>query len=260
MNIEAYIIAYNEAETIGLTIKHYKQFCSRIVIFDNFSTDDTREIALSMGCDVRLFGVKGVLSDKEYLKVKNHCWKQSRADWVIVCDADEILWHPDITSVLLEDCTIMTTYGWNVYSEDVPRESWLEITKGYHDGNYSKSVIFKPTLKEINYHYGCHSNNPKGDIRFSKEVLTLFHYRNVGGYERLSNRHAMYRERLSDHNKEIGLGVHYTFKESQRKLEWYQHFENCGEYVRPGGSYVSPQIQNLSPGLKSAILANLGGG
>lgn len=248
MKIEAYILAYNEAETIGLTIKHYQQFCERVVIFDNFSTDDTRDIALAMGCDVRLFGVKGVLSDKEYLKVKNHCWKKSKADWVIVCDADEILYHPDLTSVLLEDCTIMTTYGWNVYSEDVPRESYLEITDGYHDGNYSKSLIFKPTLKEINYHYGCHACSPKGDVRYSKSILTVFHYRNLGGYERLSKRHAMYRERMSALNKEMGLGCHYLFNETQRKLEWYQHFGNCGKYVPPGISSSSPPTQKLRIG------------
>lgn len=248
MNVEAYIIAFNEAETIHLTIKHYQQFCSRIVIFDNFSTDDTREIALSMGCDVRLFGQKGVLSDKEYLKVKNHCWKQSKADLVIVCDSDEILWHPNIQEALEEDCTIFTTYGWNVYSHDVPRETFHEITTGYFDGNYSKSVIFKPTLKEIDFRYGCHVATPKGDVRFSKEVLTLFHYRNIGGFERLSKRHELYRQRLSEHNRQIKLGIHYTYPESQRKSEWESHLNGSGEYVPPGISYCSPQIQNLKKG------------
>lgn len=253
MMIEAYVLAWNEAETIHLTIQHYQKFCSRIVIYDNFSTDDTRDIAVRMGCEVRLFGIKGVLSDKEYLKVKNHCWKESKADWVIVCDSDEILWHPNISEALKEDCTIMTTYGWNVYSEDVPREMFHEITSGYYDGNYSKSIIFNPkALKEINYGYGCHVANPKGDVRFSKEVLTIFHYRNIGGYERLSKRHQMYRERLSEHNRQIGLGIHYMYPETQRKQEWYEHLNGCGEYVAPGGSYCSPQIQNLNSALKFA--------
>jgi len=244
MRVDAFIIAFNEAETIALTIKHYQQFCQNITIYDNFSTDETREIALSLGAKVKMFGVKGVLSDKEYLKVKNQCWKDSRADFVIVCDSDEILWHPNLQEALKEDCTIFTTYGWNVYSEDVPRETFHEITTGYHDGNYSKSIIFSPkAIKEITYHYGCHNATPKGDLRYSKEVLTLFHYRNIGGYERLSKRHELYRERLSDLNKQLGLGIHYTYSEEQRRKEWYQHLENSGEYVPPGGSYVSPQIQ-----------------
>ena len=231
MNVEAYILAFNEAETIHLTIKHYQQFCNRIVIFDNFSTDDTRDIALSLGCDVRLFGVKGVLSDKEYLKVKNHCWKQSRADWVIVCDADEILWHPNIQEALKEDCTIFTTYGWNVYSEDMPKETALDIKTGYHDGNYSKSIIFKPSaIKEINYHLGCHVCNPKGEVKYSKEKLVVFHIRCVGGYQRLSDRHALYRPRMSAHNLEKGLGIHYLFDESIRKRDWFDKHKNAKEF------------------------------
>lgn len=231
MNVEAFIIAFNEAETIHLTVRHYQQFCSRIVIFDNFSTDNTREIALSMGCDVRLFGQKGVLSDKEYLKVKNHCWKKSRADWVIVCDSDEILYHPNIQEALKEDCTIMTTYGWNVYSEEMPKETALDIKTGYHDGNYSKSIIFKPTaVKEINYHLGCHACSPRGDIRKSKEQLILFHIRNVGGYQRLSDRHAVYRPRMSEDNIQRKLGIHYMFEEKFRKMDWYDKHKNSLEF------------------------------
>jgi len=232
MKIEAFILAYNEAETIGLTIKHYQQFCERVVIFDNFSTDETRDIALSMGCDVRLFGVKGVLSDKEYLKVKNHCWKQSKADWVIVCDADEILWHPDLTSVLLEDCTIMTTYGWNVYSEDVPRENWLEITTGVPDCNYSKLVCFNPkAIQEINYVYGCHLANPKGNIQYSNTEYPLFHYKHIGGAKRVADRHALYAQRMSENNKRWKLGYQYLEPREQTIKYFNENLSKAVPYV-----------------------------
>lgn len=254
--VEAFIIAYNEELIIKKTISYYSKFCERITVFDNFSEDGTRDISIEAGANVKLFGQRGVLSDREYLKVKNHCWKNSKADWVIVCDCDEILLYPDS---IKEDCTIFQTYGWNVYSNEIP-EYFPGITTGHYDGNYSKSVFFNPKLiKEINYHYGCHVANPKGDVRFSKEILTLFHYRNIGGFENLSKRHAMYRGRMSDHNKELGLGCHYLFDEKQRKKEWYQHLENSGEYVPPGGSYVSPQILNLNQGLRSAVNVNLEG-
>ena len=152
MNIEVYIIAFNEAEIIEKTVKHYLGFCSRVIIFDNFSTDNTREAATAAGAEVRMFGINGVLSDKQYLMIKNTEWKKSTADWVIVCDADEILWHPSLEEALKEKCTIFQTYGWNVYSEEMP-ESLLDIKTGFYDGNYSKSVIFNPkAIKEINYH------------------------------------------------------------------------------------------------------------
>lgn len=219
MNVEAHIIAWNEAETIAFTIKHYQQFCNRIVIYDNFSTDQTRDIALSMGCDIRLFGIQGELNDKEYLKVKNNCWKSSEADWVIVVDADEILEQPPLT-----DATIFKTRGWNVFSNHVPRENWSEIDTGIPDDNYSKQVIFRPDrIKEINYEYGCHKCKPEGDVRYSDKVLTLFHYKHIGGAERLVKRHRIYAERLSELNKKWKLGYQYQ----EPKEQTIKYFEEC---------------------------------
>jgi glycosyltransferase involved in cell wall biosynthesis len=236
MIAEAHIIAWNEGETIALTIKHYQQFCARVVIYDNHSTDNTRQIALDLGCRVKSFGTKGILSDKDYLELKNNCWKGSRADWVIVADADEILWHPKLTDTLDRSTgNIFYTYGWNVFSYDMPKESFLEIQTGFYDANYSKSVVFKPKeISEINFRYGCHTSSPKGQLRYTTDVLTLFHYRNIGGPGRLVNRHALYRERLSEHNKLLGLGCHYLYSDEQRVKEWNEHYKNCIEYSHAG--------------------------
>lgn len=231
MKIEAHIITFNEAETIHLTIKHYQQFCNKIFIYDNFSDDNTREICEAMGCEVKLFGIAGVLDDKEYLKVKNNCWKGSDADWVIVCDADEILWSPvlllkndDLLMIGHIKETIIKTHGFNVFSNDMPNESWTEITTGIPDSNYSKLIIFNPkAIKEINYVYGCHEAKPEGDVRYSEEVLTLFHYKHVGGAERIADRHALYESRRSDFNKKWKLGYQYA----EPREQTIKYFNEC---------------------------------
>lgn len=214
MIIEAYILAFNEAATIHLTVKHYQQFCSRITIFDNFSTDNTREIAEGLGCEIKPFGIAGVLDDKEYLKVKNHCWKGSKADWVIVCDADEILYSSDLKEDLDiasgDGKSIFRTQGWNVYSSNVPYGTFLEITTGVPDDKYSKQVIFNPQkIKEIGYIYGCHENKPEGDVDYAEAELTLFHYKHIGGAQRVADRHALYASRMSENNKRWKLGFQY---------------------------------------------------
>lgn len=220
MFVEAYILAFNESQTIHLTIKHYQQFCSRIVIYDNFSTDNTRGIAEALGCEIRPFGIAGVLDDKEYLKVKNNCWKGSNADWVIVCDADEILIPP----LFWDESTIYKTYGWNIFSNEVPRETWEEITTGIHDQNYSKLVCFNPkAITDINYVYGCHEANPKGDVRYSEFVLPLFHYKHIGGAQRVADRHALYNERLSDWNKRYKCGYQYQ----EPREQTIKYFNEC---------------------------------
>lgn len=230
MKIEAYILAWNEAETIHLTIKHYQQFCDRIIIYDNFSTDNTREIAEALGCEIRPFGIAGVLDDKEYLKVKNNCWKGSNADWVIVCDADEIIWSKDIVADLQEAKRLrfgmVSTYGWNVFSNDVPRENWLEITNGVHDANYSKYCVFNPkAVEEINYVYGAHEAKPKGTFCTTNEnlQLTLFHYKHIGGAQRVADRHALYESRRSDFNKKWKLGFQYA----EPREQTIKYFNEC---------------------------------
>lgn len=225
MKVEAHIMAWNEAETIHLTIKHYQQFCSRIIIHDNYSDDSTPAIAEALGCEVKTFGIKGVLSDVEYTKLKNNCWKGSTADWVIVCDADEILDFKDPSG------TIIKTFGWNVFSYDVPRVKWSELSSGFYDPQYSKSICFKPKeISEINYVHGCHIANPIGNVQYSEKVITLFHYRNIGGFERLSKRHALYRLRLSRHNLKWNMGGHYLHSDERRKLEWEEQFAKSVEF------------------------------
>jgi glycosyltransferase involved in cell wall biosynthesis len=237
MNIEAYIIAFNEAETIHLTINHYQNLGAKIKIFDNYSTDNTVEIARSMGCDVESFGIKGQLNDAHYLKIKNRCWKGSQADWVIVCDADEIL------DILMSDLmiskaaghTIFRTHGFNVYSHDMPVNDFFDIQTGVNDDNYSKLVIFDPKqISDMMYQYGCHAAQPCGRVVISDIEPTLFHYRAIGGPDRMVKRHALYRSRLSDLNKSLGLGIHYSYTDERRVKEWHEYYERSVTYSQGG--------------------------
>lgn len=238
MKVEAYIIAWNEADIIRLTIEHYKQFCDRVILYDNYSDDGTAEIARDLGCEVRSFGRKGELSDPEYLKVKNYAWKFSEADWVIVVDADEILYHPNIKALLednIDRSTIFNTVGWNVFSHSMPVNSYMEVKTGKVDGNYSKLCIFNPKkVTDINYVYGCHVAKPAGEVVYAWEKLILLHYRNIGGPARLVKRHALYRERLSEINRRFKLGIHYTFSDDQRIHEWHDSYKNCIELSEAG--------------------------
>jgi len=147
---------------------------------------------------------------------------------MFIADADEILQPPTEF-----DCTIFKTKGFNIYSHDVPKESYSEIMTGIEDDNYSKSVIFSPKhITEINYSYGAHSCDPKGIVVYSKEPLTLFHYRNIGGPYNLIKRHAMYRKRMGYLNKSLGLGSHYNYSDERRVKEWFEYYMRCRKYEK----------------------------
>jgi glycosyltransferase involved in cell wall biosynthesis len=237
--VEAFVVAWNESETIHLTLKHYSSFCEKVTLFDNYSTDGTPDIARSMGAEVKQFGTPGVLSDDDYLTVKNNCWKKSKARWVFVGDADEIIWHPHMeTELRLQHdlgATIFKTIGWDVVSHYMPNDSFLEITNGYLNENYSKLVVFNPqAIKEINYRYGCHVANPKGEVNYCDEELILMHYRNIGGPQRLVDRHALYRPRMSENNRRFGLGCHYEYTDEQRIKEWFEKYGGSVELSKDG--------------------------
>lgn len=232
--IEAFIICWNEEETIQLTIDHYKTFCDRITFYDNFSDDDTANIIIKNGCKIVHFGNAGKLEDKEYIKVKNSCWKNSKADWVIVCDCDEIIWHEDIRATLNHEKalgnTVFDTYGFDIFSEDMPKKSFLEIQTGIYSENYSKTAVFSPKIKSINYVYGCHVADPVGNVRYCTKKLNLFHYRNIGGAKRLIDRHKIYRGRMSEFNKKVGLGIHYTYDDERRVNDWYEQYNRAVDF------------------------------
>jgi glycosyltransferase involved in cell wall biosynthesis len=235
MIIHAHIICWNRADTIHLTIQHYLKFCDNIFIYDNFSDDNTREIAESLGCEVKLFGVSGILDDFEYKKLKNNCWRGSTADWVIIVDDDEILYNEDLKFILnqgrVNGATIFKPQGYSMHSDSMPKEDWLEIRTGFRDNNYSKLCIFNPSeIKEIGYEFGCHAHMkgyPQGRMVFGRDQLYLLHYRSVGGVDRLLKRWAEYepRRQKSAINMRWNLGKQYAQKETDIRKEWAQSLE-----------------------------------
>jgi glycosyltransferase involved in cell wall biosynthesis len=223
--IETFIISWNEADTIEFTIKHYLKL-GKVNLYDNYSTDGTPDIADKLGAFVESYGTNE-LNENEYLKIKNHAWKGSKADYVIVCDVDEIL-QVDLKTLEQEKSkgvTIFETFGWDIYSNKFPKKEWSEINEGFHNTDFSKKVIFSPKLKGINYEHGCHRCTPNGDLRFSEVILPLFHYRNVGGPDRVVERHKQYRKRLSKFNRQNKLTTHYLIEETRKRKLWKQSLE-----------------------------------
>jgi glycosyltransferase involved in cell wall biosynthesis len=230
MKVETFIITWNREDTIHLSIKHYLQL-GRVILYDNFSDDRTRDIAQELGAEVRLFGRAGELNDQDYLEVKNNCWKGSQADWVIVVDDDEIL-YGDLSKA--QGCTIVKPQGFNIHSDLMPVDNWLEIKSGEKNENYSKLCCFNPKeIKEIRYNYGCHAARPIGNVKIF-EGLYLLHYREVGGVERLIKRHKEYASRLSEVNRRYNLGHHYSETEESKRKQWKEFTERCATSFEAG--------------------------
>lgn len=214
--IEIFTICYNEEIILQKFIDHYRtRFPNcEITIYDNMSTDNSRQIAIKNGCKIIDYNSNNKVRDDLYLEIKNNCWKQSEKDWVLICDVDEFL---DINQEQLqkEDCSIILSKGYNMVNLE---DDFIfdNVKYGIRAKQYDKYYLFnKSKIKEINYEAGCHSANPKGEIKFSNNVYNLFHYTMLSE-QYLINRYKRNFERLSKENKKHGWGVHY--KESEQTI------------------------------------------
>lgn len=222
MVIEAHILCYNELLIMPHTIRYYKQFCSKITVHDNYSTDGTPEYLQKHHPDVHIsqYYTHNKLNDLAYLKIKNNCWKNSQADYVIIVDADEFLYHENMVSLLKKlinnKIILPGVHGYNMYSENIPDQDICitkQIKKGVRANNFDKQCIFDPKqIIEINYLPGAHTCKPKLNNFVENNLFLpffkLLHYKYINR-EYLLQKHAIYANRLSDANKLMGFGAEY---------------------------------------------------
>jgi len=230
MIVDAYLLCWNEKEIMPFVVKHYQRFCDNITILDNYSTDGSDEFARSLGCEVVKFGNK-FFDDEENRMIKNECWKSSNADWVIVADFDEALFDCESMHISLQKhkdkcVTIIKTIGWQIMSNEMPKENLTEITNGYEFSNYAKSIIFNPKeITSINYNAGAHRCSPSGNVMWSEDYLYVMHYKHIGGVERTIKRYKEYQPRMSKNNRKNGWGVHYNRTPASLRHEWNERME-----------------------------------
>lgn len=226
MKVWVYALCWNEAFILPYFLRHYLEFCERIVFFDNQSDDGSLEIIRSADkTEVRTYDTGGRLSDLQYLRIKNECWKEARgeADFVIVCDADEFLYAPDPLEYLKAareaGCAILQPVGYEMMSSELPKRDGRlhqEVSRGYRSRWMDKMCAFQPgMLDEIGYAPGCHAARPlpaQARVHRSDGELKLLHFRFLGPaytIERYTRRAA----RLSEINNAMGWGSHYRSSE-----------------------------------------------
>lgn len=215
-------IAYNEELMLPYFIRHYRSNFPkcRIIVYDNYSTDNTVNIALEHGCEVISYDTGGKLSDTTYLEIKNNSWKQLEG-WVIVCDVDELcdIRSADLFNESKKGTSIIRFEGYNMVNlYDHLRVE--DITHGVRSESYDKSYCFDADLiKEINYHAGAHSCAPVGVIKYSGSAHRCRHYKYIN-IDYMIERHHVFASRLSDENIKKGYGFHYLYSAEKIRNEF----------------------------------------
>lgn len=221
MIIHAHIIAWNEEKMLPFTLDHYSQFCDKIYVYDNMSTDGSDKIYEQYE---KVTVKKWQTSDKKYndvtlAEMKSNVYKISRgkADWVIMCDCDEYLYHENLLDKLKEyqekGVTMPKIDGHDMFHETFPEYDGRLLTEIVKIGSETygpmcKNIVFNPKL-DIVYRPGAHASAAKGAVVSEQAELKLLHYKFLGK-EYVLSRYGNLAEQLSDFNKKTGLSGHWT--------------------------------------------------
>ncbi len=190
-SVHLYALCWNEERLLPFFFRHYDPIVTRYFIFDHDSTDCSRQI-LKAHSHVTLgkFEVRGDSYVSSAWDFYNHAWKQSRgrADWVVICNIDEHLEHPDFAGLFdrahKSGATIFASEGFEMITAAFPEETAPlreQTRRGWHSKDLDKASVFNPNaIREINYGAGRHACNPQGCIVWSAERVRLLHYKYLG--------------------------------------------------------------------------------
>lgn len=217
MKIWVYAICRNEKPIIGYFLRHYSTFADKIIIYDGYSDDGTRDIISACPkAELRDWCGSNSLADDEFHVFANTQWHEARgqADWVFWCDCDEILYHPKIQQVLAQyladGIEVPRIAGFTMCSDTFPTtegQIYEEVRNGFPDPIWSKPAIFQPKI-DMMYTMGRHGieHNACNPTRSAVTQIKLLHFRCLG-LEYLRQRHARNWARVPERCREMNLGT-----------------------------------------------------
>lgn len=225
--VTIYICTFNEELLLPYTIAFYrKRFpACKIVIIDNFSTDETVRIAKDNFCTVLYSFTNGKMRDEALRIIKNTIWQMAGTPWVIVADTD--MWLDiDDHKLKAEESKGITMIGMD-WIEMVGPKVGLELPpyKGVRIRTNQIMCFKRDEILSMNFDYGAHECLPIGRIKFSDTLYPMYHNKWLS-LEYVIDRHKKFRNRFTKREKKMGLSVHYFF--SRRKLTgiWNKLFKN----------------------------------
>ena len=237
MNINIFLLCFNESALLPHTVNHYKKYLPncKITVYDNESTDNSVEIAKKLGCDVFSYSSNNITNEILFVELKNSVWKKCNSGWIIMADMDEFLCITEIELMKEMELgtTILQIVGYDMIGEsetlDLTDIDLQEINKYIENGYESKNLCFlREAIIDMNYVVGAHFCNPIGNIVYSSHVYINKHMSMLGlnfFINKLTKRY----ER-SEEMRTRGWCNHYTQDIDKIKETYKNSIDNCKIY------------------------------
>ncbi len=229
MRVWLYAIVRDEAPIMPYFLRHYTPWVDKLIFYDGGSIDGTRGMIKACGkAELRDWPGSDGIVDDEFMDFANEKWKEARghADWVVWVDADEFLYHPNMTGLLQsyldEGVTLPRITGYTMASKAFPvttGQIYDEVKTGFPDPAWGKSAIFR---QDIAWTVGRHSVDcSKFTPVFSRHAdILLLHYRALGP-DYIRHRHLRNWARVPERCRQKNLGTNcdpaYT---DHHSIEW----------------------------------------
>lgn len=206
--VHVYTICRDEARMMPFWIRHYSAFCEKLIVYDGQSDDGTRAIVQACPkAELREWPYMG-LDDEKFLQAVNLSRDmEGPAEWRIWADVDELLYHPDMLSMLgVVRLDLLGAIGYalispNGFPKDDGRQLYEQVPTGIPQANYDKFILHRfwlPVKHAIGRHtYGKEWPQTLGR-RGAIPGLKLFHCHHVGGVEHTKEINARNYERAVD--------------------------------------------------------------
>ena len=188
--LHVYTIVWNEEYMIKYYLRYYETVADRIFVIDDKSTDKTRKIVKACR-KATLLKYPFPTGFNEYdkttcLATEYRKHSRGKAEWVIVGDCDEFLYHPDLRNFLdlrrSQGRRAIKATGHFFASKEIPdTDGQLFDAMPYRlrlrktKASYDREVLFDPKL-DVQFINGCHP-----PTKFSEGVvagrcgLSLYH-------------------------------------------------------------------------------------
>ncbi len=194
MKIDVYSNIYNEEFMLPYWLRHYETIADRIFVWDGGSTDGTLDI-LKKHHKVTLLPRDQRGHDDHYYvtelypQYKEHSCGVS--DLVIIADADEFVYHPNLKETLSrlvkDGVEIIQCDGYSMMSNNLPTTNgqiYDSLKVGIESNMGTKWTIHSPNV-DVRYRKGRHGTpyNFRGNYKNSRHKyhgIKLLHYRYIG--------------------------------------------------------------------------------
>lgn len=228
MRITVYTIIKDEAWMLPYFLRHYATFADKIVVYDENSTDGSRELIQACPiAELREWQGKG-LNDTEFTEAVNQFWKTDRAvdHWVMWPDVDELLHHADMRKLLTEvQADVIPSTGYALIAKEKPErklQAYEEVKTGVRQENYDKQIIWRSSIS-MQHTIGRHTypdKAPKFDGVLASEKVTLYHLHHIGGVQFTIERNARNFKRAVDKKYAWNYSKQHDKPEQNGSVAW----------------------------------------